>query len=424
MLSPQRAFVIHLGSVRPATGWTDRGVPMRDRSGAIAILRRMVLTLGLVGAARMAPGQTMQVTTTTYSRNADGAVTAVTTQVDNSAASTVYVTWDNFLPNTGDPITGTVSAANGNLIGYGSTPGGSYATALQYDQRNRLTAATVADAGETYSYYAASRMAAATLASSDTLQFYYNTADDQVATNLYQPSTGTWSSYLDQACYLSDGTEQVRLQPRKDVAGQFDPATQGFTAMNYDPYGRSLPGAVPPTTMYDMTQNPFQYAGELKDPVWRGYYLRARWYFPDLQTFVSRDPGDKVRRYAYANANPIMNTDPSGLASRYTRDFGRPLGKLLKPLTTGPGGYILPLFLGSELTPLSILANPGGFWHSIQHDSHGTDIFLAATIVSETAGQAFGLGFRAKAGMGAIIGLGQAIGAGDNGARKPFDLAA
>jgi len=118
-----------------------------------------------------------------------------------------------------------------------------------------------------------------------------------------------------------------------------------------------------------------------------------------------------------------MNTDPSGLASRYTKDFGRPLGKLLKPLTSGPGGYVFPLFLGTELSALSILANPGGFWHSIQHDTHGTDVFLAATIVSEVAGQAFGWGFRTKAGLGAVIGLGQAIGAGDNGARKPFNWA-
>jgi len=386
---------------------------------------RTLLAIAIAVAATIgaALGQTVQVTTT-YSRNADGALTAVTTQVNDGTAATVYVTWDNFLPNTSNPTTGTVSAANGNMVGYGPAPGGPYATQLAYDQRNRLaTAAIAGTTGEAYSYYAASRMASATLTSNDTLQFFYNTAQNQVATNLHQQSTGTWSSYLDQATYLSDGTEQVRLQPRKDVACQYATATQSFTSIAYDPYGSLKAAPAEPSAAYDLTQSPYQYAGEFRDPVWGGYYLRARWYAPDLQTFVSRDPDDKVRRYAYANANPIMNTDPSGLASRYTKDFGRPLQKVLKPLTSGVGGYIFPLFLGAELTPLSILANPGGFWHAIQHDSHGTDFFLAATIVAEAAGQGLGLSFRTKAGLGAVIGLAQAIGAGDNGTRKPFNWA-
>src|SRR5262245_14171622 len=126
--------------------------------------------LALTAVAGVAMGQSVQVTTTTYARNADGALTAVTTQIDGQPATTVYLTWDNCLPSRGDPTTGTVSAANGNLIGYGPTPGGSYLTQLQYDQRNRLTAAAVSDVtGVSYAYYAASRLAASTLTSTNTL---------------------------------------------------------------------------------------------------------------------------------------------------------------------------------------------------------------------------------------------------------------
>ncbi|MCP4630031.1 MAG: hypothetical protein GY850_41960 [bacterium] len=32
----------------------------------------------------------------------------------------------------------------------------------------------------------------------------------------------------------------------------------------------------------------FRYAGEYRDPLWGGYYLRARWYHPDLTTFIAR----------------------------------------------------------------------------------------------------------------------------------------
>ena len=67
----------------------------------------------------------MQTTATTYQYNADGALTAVTTQVGAQSPSTVYLTWDDFVPGTVDPASGQVLAGNGNLIGFGPTPGSS-----------------------------------------------------------------------------------------------------------------------------------------------------------------------------------------------------------------------------------------------------------------------------------------------------------
>src|SRR5262245_45160755 len=73
--------------------------------------------------AHATPGLAItQVTTTTYHYNADHALTAVTTQVDSQPSTTVYLTWDNFVPNTTDPTTGTVLGGNGNLRGFGPTP--------------------------------------------------------------------------------------------------------------------------------------------------------------------------------------------------------------------------------------------------------------------------------------------------------------
>lgn len=56
-------------------------------------------------------------TVTTYSYDADGAPTAITMQVDGGDSSTVYLTWQNFVPDPDDPTTGSVSAADGNLAG-------------------------------------------------------------------------------------------------------------------------------------------------------------------------------------------------------------------------------------------------------------------------------------------------------------------
>ena len=43
-------------------------------------------------------------------------------------------------------------------------------------------------------------------------------------TNTRQPSTGLVSSVLGPVRYLSDGDEQVLLQPRKDTASVYDAA--------------------------------------------------------------------------------------------------------------------------------------------------------------------------------------------------------
>jgi len=48
------------------------------------------------------------------------------------------------------------------------------------------------------------------------------------------------------------------------------------------------------------------------------YYMRARYYDPEVGRFVSEDPigfeGGDVNLYAYVGGNPILLFDPSGLA--------------------------------------------------------------------------------------------------------------
>ncbi|WP_205761326.1 RHS repeat-associated core domain-containing protein [Longimicrobium terrae] len=50
----------------------------------------------------------------------------------------------------------------------------------------------------------------------------------------------------------------------------------------------------------------------------RLYYLRARWYDPDLGRFVSEDPiglAGGINPYAYIGSSPTNGTDPSGLCT-------------------------------------------------------------------------------------------------------------
>jgi len=61
------------------------------------------------------------------------------------------------------------------------------------------------------------------------------------------------------------------------------------------------------------------YSGEQYDPNAGFYYLRARYYNQDNGRFVTTDPWNgnafepvTLHKYLYANANPVMFSDPSG----------------------------------------------------------------------------------------------------------------
>ena len=67
--------------------------------------------------------------------------------------------------------------------------------------------------------------------------------------------------------------------------------------------------------IYVEDSNPFRYCAEYYDGESEFIYLRARYYSPDLQRFISEDPiRDGNNWYAYCGNNPIMIVDPLGLA--------------------------------------------------------------------------------------------------------------
>lgn len=68
------------------------------------------------------------------------------------------------------------------------------------------------------------------------------------------------------------------------------------------------------------TPNLYRFAGEQLDPTLDLYVLRARYYAPDAGRFWSRDPYPgriaeplTLHDYVYAHADPVNNSDPSGL---------------------------------------------------------------------------------------------------------------
>jgi RHS repeat-associated protein len=391
----------------------------RKRAAAALVLLAALLARGDAGAAT-------QTITTTYTYNGDGAATAVTTQVDSQPATTTYLTWDNFTPDSTTPATGTVSAADGNLLGIGTSPGMTdLTTQFTYDVRDRLTACSPAGQSlVSYAYHANNLLASSTLAAGDTLQFYYDTASTARMINTSQPSTGLVASFLGPVRYLSDGTEQALLQPRKDTAAVYDAAAQTLSPYAYDPYGAPWSGAATTSsglssdgTSYDLTQNSFQYAREYQDPSCSAYYLRERWYLPALQTFLSRDPGDPLHRYGYTAGNPIGRTDPSG--RKYTAvDFSRGVDKAVHKLSPGIAAYLEPIIpvWGQVMGGIELLGLLPSFWHHPTAEGWVELGFLGASMASEVGGVSRFLdralatpqgAFRARLVVDAVLGASQ-----------------
>jgi RHS repeat-associated protein len=61
--------------------------------------------------------------------------------------------------------------------------------------------------------------------------------------------------------------------------------------------------------------NPFQYAGQYTDTESRLQYLRARYYDPHTNQFLTVDPmADQAGQpYGYGGDNPVNATDANGL---------------------------------------------------------------------------------------------------------------
>ncbi|MEL7044021.1 MAG: RHS repeat-associated core domain-containing protein [Pseudomonadota bacterium] len=371
----------------------------------------------------MASAATAGTTTTEYAYNADGALTAMTVTDPEGAAQTTFLTWDNYTPDQANPSTGTLAKANGRLVGMAPQPGA--ASAFRFDVRDRLTGQGSDATAQTYGYHANNLLANAALGD-QSRSFYQGSGKHPAMHNIVESrdSNTRRSAQLGSGRYLSDGTEQVLVNQRKDTDGVFSPSDRTLARRSYDPFGGQPDETL--ATAYDLTDNPFQYAGEYRDPIWGGVYLRARWYDPNLAQFISRDPMPHLNRYAYGGGNPVMNIDPGGM------NFFQSLNK---DLNKGVWGHLDRFFLAPLMGPLAIAANPEAFWKQIKQDKGGIDIFLGAGVAVEVlsmGAEGFGLSatwrnlglgtrFGTRLVLDGGLGVGQAVAAGAERGKGHFD---
>jgi RHS repeat-associated protein len=89
-------------------------------------------------------------------------------------------------------------------------------------------------------------------------------------------------------------------------------SNQIVNSYEYDPYGNAL-------TRSEQVPQPFQFSASFFDPETGLYFMRARYYDPQLARFISEDPvgiGGQGAMYAFVGDDPINATDPNGLDDR------------------------------------------------------------------------------------------------------------
>ena len=212
--------------------------------------------------------------------------------------------------------------ANGNLI----KQTGERTVDYSYDKEMHLIKATIQKGNsvtiESYTYDYAGNRTSKTINESD-VKYYVNDTSgslsmvvaetDKAGKEQASFTRGDNAEFLsmergqDKWYYLSDGHGSVRILT--NIAGRI---TDRY---GYDAYGNLL-------EKEGDADNDFLYTGEQYNANTGLYYLRARYMNPSTGTFISMDSYQgsiydpvTLHKYLYANANPVMYTDPSGYTS-------------------------------------------------------------------------------------------------------------
>jgi RHS repeat-associated protein len=119
-----------------------------------------------------------------------------------------------------------------------------------------------------------------------------------------------------------------------------DSAGNPVVRRGYGTYGETDPAQMVGTTTAGSSAHPFGYTGRRWDPDLGLYYYRARWYDPQLGTFLQTDPIgslDYINLYAYVGLEPGNGADPSGETGIVTVDGRNNVHIRLEILFEGPG---------------------------------------------------------------------------------------
>jgi RHS repeat-associated protein len=198
---------------------------------------------------------------------------------------------------------------------YTHTARGTLAGVTLNDQTTTTTSdafgQTITDGARTYTYDSLQRLVTATTGGTTTKLAYSGAGNDVAA-----DGTSTYSRDQNGGLIgVKTGASAVLayLDQHTDVVGQFTSTGNGLAgSANYDPFGT-------PINATNRTGN-LGYQSGWTDPTTNQVNMWSRWYNPSVGQFSNRDTiavdpvpnSAAANRYAYADASPMTNTDPTG----------------------------------------------------------------------------------------------------------------
>ncbi|MTJ15867.1 MULTISPECIES: DUF4114 domain-containing protein [unclassified Dolichospermum] len=246
-------------------------------------------------------------------------------KIDSVEGTTTYTYDDNdrLLQETlGGKVTNYQYDNEGNLKA--KVENGTTQAEYEWNAKGELTAVEVTENGETgrieFEYDHIGIRVAINVDGEET-RFLIDNNQQQYAQVIeeYQVNGDVKTTYTHGWDLISQDNGNNRIYYQVDGLGSTRLLTDNNGAVvveyDYDAYGNL-------TRKVGDADNNYLFAGEQFDDAVDGYYLRARYYDSATGRFVSTDPFEgynnqpiTLHDYLYANANPVIYTDPSGRAA-------------------------------------------------------------------------------------------------------------
>jgi RHS repeat-associated protein len=382
--------VVYSGSRSFGTDNLDHATGL---SGSVAVGSGTAQSLSLIYGYDLADNrksQTIGTSKTTYTPSA----------TNNQLASSTK----------GSTVTNYYYDGNGNLTGSSSTT-----PTYGYDFFNRLTSYTSGSTSATYGYNGRSERVIKTVGSSAATLFVYDEAGRVIGE--YNGATP-----IEETVYLGDmpiavlepsGTYYVHADHRNAPRQIDDAGKHAVWAWDPQVYGDTMPVQNPPgsTFVYNL-----RFPGQYYDVETGNSYNYFRDYNSATGRYLESDPSGLlggVNTYGYADASPLVHTDPLGLLSfgvslGLTREAGIGNAGFGQTVTWDAGVFVSNQYLSLLLNPatagvgilLELRSATFSRFKSVGH-IHGTDLDACDTSYPNYPGRKY-----KNVVLGAYVGVG------------------